>query len=296
MCLYRRYRTKPVNLLAQMPLDDRPGGTLDMLCLLLRWASKFGFDLMDVATAPRPRQDLLQAHLVLCTRHLMRRDTPAAWASVVVLWSHQFSALMPEPDEEARMFQAPVCAHLARQFAPEDRRLPYDAMIRIAENQYPPKSDWPWVVTTLGQLLHSTASPDMVSKLVCRDSFWDDLRNLPFYDHGASIAGVWHRRAPFLTPGMACTTVVLKILATPNLSHTAQWRLLSLSHVGLLRTPPGTQLEHLVSNLSHALRQCASMEEVLSHVRVQGPFRDAVVRYYAKVCAPRRASAAPVSA
>ena len=97
-----RYRSKPVQALAAMRFAHDSGGALDLLCLLLRWASKFAFDLMDVADNPHERQDLLQAHLILCTRHLMRRDTPAAWAAIVVLWSHQFSALMPEPGDEVR--------------------------------------------------------------------------------------------------------------------------------------------------------------------------------------------------
>ena len=100
-----------------------------------------------------------------------------------------------------------MCKRLASRFPADELRLPYDAMVRIAENQYPPNADWPWTMTTLGQLLHSTASPDMVSRLVCRDEFWEDVQHLQFFDHGA--CGHHCARCPCCTTRPTLTHVLL---------------------------------------------------------------------------------------
>lgn len=127
---WQLYRSIAVRTLASMPLDSKRDGSLDLLCLLLRWASKFGFDLVDVPDEAANRQALLQAHLVLCTVHLSRQER---WSEVVTLWSHQFSSLMPAPGQEVAILAHPACKRLKSPYS--EHRIPFDAQVRIAQHQ-----------------------------------------------------------------------------------------------------------------------------------------------------------------
>jgi hypothetical protein len=155
----------------------------------LCWASRFGYNSLEVAGSVEMRENLLRQHILLATHSLeddflqadeLSRQSDAG-DKILILWSHLFSDIFnnrgycPELEREV-FFSGTEAATTAFTTFAHESGLSYWTLLHIANSCYPPKPKWPERIQALGHLLHCSITAHKLDELLSDEcGFWQEV-------------------------------------------------------------------------------------------------------------------------
>jgi hypothetical protein len=183
----------PLGIQLQGELAPTPAsGTYPLeLINTLCWASRFGYNSLDVAGSVSNREVLLWQHILLATHSLEKRmfdagddesTSAAAGDKILILWSHLFSdvfhslAYSPESELDTCFSQNDASKKMFEEFVHLKKGLSYWTLLYIADSCYPPKPKWPERIQMLGHLLNGSITTEKLDELLCVGChFWEEV-------------------------------------------------------------------------------------------------------------------------